>query len=134
MENYNEQAEKNLLEMKKQKEEADKRLLAAEIWIAAFGTLFLLSLVLVAALVEMPVWAKIAIIVGGFIIFMIACLFALRIEQTAGYYECKRCRHKYVPTYKQVSLAMHIGMTRYMKCPHCGKKSWQKKVLSDEEK
>ena len=133
MKDYNEQAELNLIEMKKQKETADKRLLAAEIVIGFVGTLFLFALVAVAALAEMPDLARIAIIAGGFIVFFITCFFALKIEQVAGYYECKHCRHRYVPTYKQVNLAMHMGRTRYMKCPKCGKKSWQKKVVSDKD-
>ena len=56
--------------------------------------------------------------------------FTIRIEQTAGYYECQKCHHKYVPEYKSVFWAMHMGRTRYMKCPQCGQKSWNKKVLS----
>ena len=46
--------------------------------------------------------------------------------------ECKKCGHRYVPTFKAVNLAMHMGRTRYLKCPECGKKSWQKKVISKE--
>ena len=53
----------------------------------------------------------------------------LKIEQVAGYYECEHCHHKYVPTYLNLNKAMHMGRTRYMKCPECGKKSWQKKVI-----
>lgn len=52
--------------------------------------------------------------------------------QLAGYYECKECGHRYVPTYKAVNLAPHMGRTRYMKCPKCNEKSWQKKVLNKE--
>ena len=62
------------------------------------------------------------------------CFFLIRIEQVTGYYECKHCHHRYVPTYMQTNMAMHFGRTRYMKCPNCGKKSWQKKVLSKDEK
>ena len=36
------------------------------------------------------------------------------------------------PTYKAINLAMHMGRTRYMRCPKCCKKSWQKKVISKE--
>ena len=31
---------------------------------------------------------------------------------------------------KSVFLAMHMNRTRYMKCPECGKKSWDKKVIN----
>ncbi len=133
MKDYNEQAEINLIEMKKQKETADKRLLTSEILIGLFGTLFLLVLVVLAAYIKLPVWARITMIAGGIVVFIIACFFALRIEQVAGYYECKHCHHRYVPTYKQVNFAMHMGRTRYMKCPKCGKRSWNKKVLSEKE-
>ena len=37
---------------------------------------------------------------------------------------------QYVPKYSQVYFAMHSGTTRYMKCPKCNKKSWQRKILS----
>ena len=48
MENYNVRAEQNLLEMKKQKEEADKRLLKMEIIIGVLSTLiFLVSVPLI---------------------------------------------------------------------------------------
>jgi DNA-directed RNA polymerase subunit RPC12/RpoP len=63
---------------------------------------------------------------------LIATPFMLKIEQKAGYYECKECGHKYVPEYKSVFGAMHINRTRYMKCPKCDKKSWQKKVISKD--
>lgn len=133
MKDYNEQAEKNLIEMKKQKELADKRLLTAEILIGYFGSLFLFACVGIASFVNLPDWARIVIIAGGLVVLLIASFFAVKIEQVAGYYECQHCHHRYVPTYKQVNLAMHMGRTRYMKCPKCGKKSWQKKVLSDKE-
>ena len=132
MNNYNEKSEKNLLEMIKQKEQADKRLLSLEIATGLMSVMFLFSMIFIAALIEMQDWLKVVLIVFGFVIFMIGILVALRIEQVAGCYECKKCGHKYVPTYRSVYLATHMGRTRYMKCPSCGKKSWQKKVISRE--
>ena len=132
MKNYNENLEKNLIEMIKQKEEADKRLLALEIVIATLSVIILLSLTFVASFIEMADWIRIVLIVSGFIPCMIGVLFALRIEQIAGYYECRKCHHKYVPTYSSVLWAAHINRTRYMKCPKCNKKSWNKKVISKE--
>ena len=129
MENYNKEIEKNLLDMIKQKEQADKRLAAAEVFIGITATIVLFALVFVAAFVQMETWLKIALIVSGFILFLAGCFYALRLEQVAGYYVCEYCKHSYVPTYKAISMAMHMGRTRYMRCPQCGKKSWQKKVF-----
>lgn len=130
MENYNENVEKNLLEMVKQKEAADRKLLKMEVAIGYISSVTFLALVFVASFIEMQDWIRILLIVFGFITFAIGMHNCLRIEQTAGYYECKECHHKYVPTYKSVLWAQHMGRTRYMKCPKCGKKSWQKKVIS----
>ena len=130
MDNYNKELENNLLEMIKQKEQADKRLLSVEVFIGITATIALFALIFVAAFIQMETWLKISIIVFGFILFLVGCFYALRIEQVAGYYECKHCKHRYVPTYKAVNMAMHMGRTRYMRCPQCEKKSWQKKVLS----
>jgi transcriptional regulator with XRE-family HTH domain/DNA-directed RNA polymerase subunit RPC12/RpoP len=134
MENYNEQMEKSLIEMIKQKERADKRLLTMEIVIGLTSTIFLFAMLAVGIIfmtLEKPIWAFILPVGIGFVQFIICMAFALRIEQVAGYYECRKCWHRYVPSYKAVNLAMHMGRTRYMKCPKCGKKSWQKKVTSD---
>ena len=136
MKNYNEKAELNLIEMKKQKEASDKRLLAVEIVIGIVSILFLFTLIAVAAVYAKAggqAWLVWTLILAGGAQFIVCMLFALRIEQKAGYYECPECGHRYVPTFGAVNMAMHIGRTRYMKCPNCGKRSWQKKVLNKED-
>ena len=132
MENYNKELENNLLEMIKQKEQADKRLLSVEVFIGITATIVLFALIFAAAFIQMETWLRISLIVFGFILFLAGCFYALRFEQVAGYYACKECGHRYIPTYKAVNLAMHMGRTRYMRCPKCGKKSWQEKVLTKE--
>ncbi|MBR2371016.1 MAG: helix-turn-helix transcriptional regulator [Clostridia bacterium] len=132
MDNYKKELENNLLEMIKQKEEADRRLLAAEVFIGITATVILLALIFIAAFVQMENWMRFSLVALGFVLFLAGCFYAVRIEQVAGYYQCKKCGHRYVPTYKAVNLAMHMGRTRYMRCPKCGKKSWQKKVISKE--
>ena len=133
MERYNETAERNLLEMVKQKEAADKRLLKTEVVIGVTSSVFLFVTVIVGAMfmkMEKPLWIFFLLFGVGLAQFIVCMSFALRIEQVAGYYECRKCGHRYVPDYRTVSLAMHMGRTRYIKCPACGKRSWQKKVLS----
>ena len=132
MDNYKKELEKNLLEMVKQKEQADKRLLSLEIFIGVLVSVILLAAVFVASYVQMADWLRILLIVVGFVPFVIGVTYALKIEQVAGYYECAKCHHKYVPTFKSVLFAMHINRTRYLKCPKCHKRSWNKKVLSKD--
>jgi transcriptional regulator with XRE-family HTH domain/DNA-directed RNA polymerase subunit RPC12/RpoP len=132
VDNYNKKLENNLLEMVKQKEQCDKRLLFCEVFIGITATVVLFALVLLASFVPMSDGLRLCLMVLGFVLFFAGCFYALRIEQVAGYYECKLCGHRYVPTYKAVNLAPHAGRTRHMRCPKCGKKSWQKKVLTKE--
>ncbi len=130
MEDYKKQAEENLLKMEKEREEKDKQLLNLEIVIGFFSTLTFLILIFVASFVEMQSWIRFILIVFGSILFAVGVGNAIKIEQTAGYYECNKCHYKYVPEYPSVFWAMHMGRTRYMKCPKCNEKSWQKKVIS----
>ncbi len=132
MDNYNKELEKNLLEVVRQKEKADKQLLSLEIFTVTIVSVILISLVFVASFVQMANWLRIALIVIGFIPFVIGIGFAIRIEQTAGYYECAKCGYRYVPSYKSVLMSAHINRTRYMRCPKCNEKSWQKKLISKE--
>ncbi|MBP3691648.1 MAG: helix-turn-helix transcriptional regulator [Clostridia bacterium] len=132
MEKNNEKSEQLLLEMAKQKEQADKRLLAIEIVVGVISISVFFALVIFASYVEMKEWLRVVLILIGFAPLVIAVPFMLKIEQMAGYYECQKCGHRYVPTFRAVNLAMHMGRTRYMRCPECKQKSWQKKVLTKE--
>ncbi|NMA50497.1 MAG: helix-turn-helix transcriptional regulator [Mollicutes bacterium] len=122
--------EEHLLEMTKLKEEKDKQLLRLETIIGLIVTISFLTLIFVSSFIEMDAWIRILLISIGFIIFVIGVGYAIGIEQTAGYYECQKCHYKYIPTYQSVLWAMHINRTRYMKCPKCNKRSWQKKIIS----
>ena len=133
VESYDKRAEENLLAMRKEVEEKNRQLLKTEIWIGAPATLAGLMMCVVAAYVEMPIWIRVALIVFAFIMILAVAFIAVGIEQKAGYYECQKCHDRHVPTYWQTNLAMHMGRTRYMKCPECGKYSWQKKVLTKEK-
>ena len=126
---YNKQAEDNLLAMKKEVENKNRQLLRVEYWIAFQTIIVGLCIIFVASFLEMPAWIRIVLICFVLVMVFAVVFVAVGIEQKAGYYECQNCQHRYVPTYWQVNLALHTGTTRYMKCPECGKRSWQKKVL-----
>lgn len=130
MEDYKEKSEEILLEMVRQKEEKDKMLLKLEVIIGILGLVPLIFATFLANYLSCAEWVKGLIVLSSVAPFLVVMPYLIKIEQTAGYYECAECGYKYVPTFKAVFMAMHIGRTRKMKCPKCGKKSWQKKVIS----
>ena len=130
MDSYNEKLEQNLIDMVKQKEESDKKMLRLEIVIGYISSITFMILIFVASFIEMQAWIRGLLIIFGLITLGVGVANCIKIEQTAGYYECAKCHHKYIPTYSNVLWSMHINRTRYMKCPKCNEKSWQKKVIS----
>ena len=135
MERYNEAMENHLLEMVKQKETKDRQLLRMEIVLSAVSLLFLFAMIAVGAVFMkqgQPKWIFFLLLGIGLFQFLGCGLFALRIEQTAGCYVCAECGHRYVSSFAAVTFAMHMNRTRYLRCPACGKRSWQKKALSKE--
>ncbi len=129
MEN-NKDSEKFILKLVEEKAERDKQLLILEILIGILSTSVLVSFILLASFINVSVYVKFIIILCGIILFAVGIFYALLIERIAGYYECSKCHHKYIPTYKQILFSMHAFRTRYMKCPKCKCSSWSKKVIS----
>ncbi len=132
VETYDKMAEENLVAMRREVEEKNREMLRMEYWIGVPATISGLVIAFVAAFIEMSLWLRIGLIAFALVMIFTLAFIAVGIEQKAGYYECQNCRHRYVPTYWNTNLAMHMGRTRYMKCPKCGKRSWNKKVLTKE--
>ena len=88
MDTYNEKLERNLIDMVKQKEESDKKMLRLEIVIGYISSITFLILVFVASFIEMQDWIRILLVIFGLITFAIGVGSCIKIEQTAGYYEC----------------------------------------------
>ena len=133
-EDYNKKAEEYMLEIYRQKEERDRRLLKLEKIVGfLFVTYFIFILLTMNYLVEKNIISEnmfLFIVIISLVYIVVIGSVLLKVEQIAGYYECGKCHNKYIPTYKSANLAPHFGRTRYMKCPKCGKKSWNRKVLS----
>ena len=129
MENNNQKNEQLLLDLSKELENRNQTIWTA-MWvimavsmIALFGGIFL-----VAFLVPEGVWQIVGVF-GLCVIFLIPCFYALKLEVSVGAYKCKKCGQEVVPTYSEALWAMHMGFTRHLKCPHCGKRTWCKKIV-----
>ena len=130
MENYKEKAEENLLQLQKQEELNNKKLLSLEVVIGYISSISFMVLIFAASFaVTSSVWRMVMILIAAGI-FVIGMLYCLRLEHDAGYYECPNCGKKYVPSMKAVIMAPHMGRSRRMKCPYCGKRGFHKKVLT----
>lgn len=42
-------------------------------------------------------------------------------------YVCPNCREKFSPKFSQTLFSVHIGSSRFFRCPHCGKRGLCKK-------
>lgn len=114
----------------KNEETQNKKLMTCMWALLITNSLFyLLVLFLTVSILEEGVLQGIIICMST-IIFVISGFISLKIELDAGYYECKNCNHKFVPTYKMALISAHFGTTRHLKCPKCNRKSWSKKVMT----
>lgn len=111
--------------------EYEKLLLKAETVFTSIAAVFFLTIILLISFCIPGTMAFFIILGISFVLFIASILMALEIERTAGWYECGKCGHRYIPGRKAILLSAHIGSTRYLRCPECGKKSWNRKVLSD---
>lgn len=127
---YQQKAEDNLLIMAKQEVKQTKKMFFYENVIGIGSTIIFAILIFMSVYFVENGGIKILLFIFAFLFLITGVSIALKIETEEGYYECQKCHHKYVPKYSQVYFAMHSGTTRYMKCPKCNKKSWQRKILS----
>jgi transcriptional regulator with XRE-family HTH domain/DNA-directed RNA polymerase subunit RPC12/RpoP len=128
-EKYKKKAEENILNLMNERQENKRKILIA-VAVALLSLTTSIVLCMTAEYLATELWQKILLGVIGAADLICGIIIAVALEIRAGSYECQKCGHRYVPTFKAVNLAMHAGRTRYMKCPECNKKSWQKKVLS----
>ena len=138
MEDYNAKSEEVILGLKSENEKYAKRLLRSEAYIVVVGVVASLAMIIAGTIIALKNGENdplaIVLIVSGCVIVVAAALIGLGIEVKTGYYECAECGHIYKPSsLMKTAFAIHMNTTRYMKCPKCGKRYWQKKVLTKDE-
>lgn len=129
-EDYMKKAEDNLLKLKELEEGKNKTLLMMEMVIGYTCSITFMIIIFVTSIAKMNILPRVILIITAIIIFIIGLLFAMKLEREVGYYECNKCHNKYVPNVLPFWMAMHMGRTRYLKCPNCHNHSWHKKVLT----
>ena len=107
--------------------EKNKLLITAMWTILVTNVIFYAGIIFLAVFTLKSGAALGAVICAATVMLIAACCIALKFEISAGDYECKKCHYRFVPTYKETLISMHMGTTRYLKCPNCNKKQWAKK-------
>ena len=130
---YQMRAEENMMDFMKEKE-TNRRLFRLSCVTGAIATVAFIALILVVVtytdVIALPV--KIALVTIACVLFAVGLVVFAQGERTVGYYRCRHCGETFVPKFTPYFVSMHIGTTRHMKCPHCGKWGWCKKVMSKE--
>lgn len=130
VENNNQNNEQLLLNMVKEIEQKNK-IIWTSMWVIMIVSMIALfaGLFISAYLIPEGVWQLVSILVIC-IVFLIPCFYALKLEVSVGAYKCKNCGSEIIPTYREALNAMHMGTTRFLKCPNCKKRTWCKKVIN----
>ena len=133
MKDYNKKTDELLVELARQDELKNKRMMM-DMWVIVITAfVFYLGIVLLASytLEEGPLLNTIVII--STVILVIVALYGFKLEVSAGYYECRECHHRFTQTnYWAALISPHFHTTRYLRCPKCNQRSWAKKVMTKE--
>ena len=101
MKDYKKIAEQNLIELRNQKEKADRRLLTTVKILATLSCISAVVLILMGTLLtKISQFLGIMVVILGTILIFVTAIYAVMIEHDAGYYECPNCKMRYIPTRK----------------------------------
>lgn len=131
---YKAKAEENIMNMMNERKENRTKfrltIVTGIISVVTFVTL-LLVVVFYTDVISLPV--RLVLIGVACAVFAAGIGVAMWGEMRVGYYECRECGTKFNPGAAQYMIAPHMLTTRLLKCPHCGKRSWCRKVMAKEE-
>lgn len=119
---YQRKAEENLMNLMKENEENKKRM-ALSVVCGIITIIAVCSLVVIASYIEMPVIARIAVILLAVVTAVVGVGAAAVLEVKAGYFECPHCNALFVPTISEYVKGYHTLSKRRLTCRICGKTS-----------
>lgn len=119
---YQKRAEENMMNLMQENQENKKRM-ALSIICGVITIIAVCSLTLIAAYIEMPTVARIAIIAFAIATAVVGIGAAAVLEIKAGYFECPHCKELFVPTMDEYVKGYHTLTKRKLTCPACGKRA-----------
>lgn len=94
--------------------------------------LITLGLILLAGFVIEEVWIKILVCVMSVLLVVSNIALILLVAVNTEVYECCHCGEKFVPTKREYLMGAHTMKKRYLRCPYCHKKGWNKCYIIDK--
>lgn len=119
---YKRKAEATIMDLVKENKENKKRLYQS-IVCGIITIIAVLALIVIAAYIEMPIIARILVIVFAPVLAAVGVGTAVTLDINAGYFECPNCKKLFIPTTKEYVKGYHTFTKRRLTCPDCGKTS-----------
>ncbi len=118
---YQKKAEENMMNLMKENQENKKRM-ALSVICGVITIIAVCSLIVIASYIDLPVLARIAVILLAVATAAAGIGAAAMLEVKAGYYECPHCKALFVPTMGEYVKGYHTLTRRKLTCPACGKR------------
>ena len=117
MKDYEKKTDELLVELAKQEELKNKKMITDMYVLVITTVVFYIGIIMLASFTLGEGTLFGIIVAVSTIVLVMVAFYALKLEVDAGYYECKKCNHRYVPeSYFKVIKKNHINTTRYLKC------------------
>ncbi|MGN0820103.1 MAG: helix-turn-helix domain-containing protein [Christensenellaceae bacterium] len=126
---YKTRAEVNLMELITEKQENKKKIIISCV-VCALTIVSAVTLIMVASTCLLLTWIRVALIAVAILEIAGGVVVACLLDQNAGYFECRHCNTRFIPSTKEYVRGLHGVTWRRLKCPHCGKVSNCKKRLT----
>jgi transcriptional regulator with XRE-family HTH domain len=124
--------ERTIMELLKERQ-ANKKRVWWQVAIAFVGLIVMLGACLLASFhlakgIGYP-WIWFVTIGLGGLIMLVCFVVTISIALQTGTFECKNCKHRFMPARSEYIKSMQFFGIRRLKCPHCGKITWCKPKL-----
>ena len=119
---YQKKAEENMMDLIRENAENRERM-TLSIVCGAVTVITVCALVFIASYLELPVAARVLLLLFALFTGALGIGAAARLEVKAGYYECPHCGALFVPTMADYVKGLHTLTRRRLTCPACGKTS-----------
>ena len=129
--NYQRKAEENMMSLMKEKEENIKKIKVSVLaGVSATATLLVLVLLVgyYAEVMSLPV--RLIVIVFACLQFAAGLYVAASMDREAGWFKCKACGETFRPSWGAYMMGPHTITRRWLRCPHCGKRTACKHVMT----